>query len=168
MTTILTNSSVYLGTNLYGKVDKFTTPDVEVNTVEMKQGYGTYKLPVGINPLTVSFDLTCLDKTVYSKISNPFNEVNLTVYGSLSTFNNETLTKEQQAKLIMRGSLGKKSLLGELKQQENSTIAIEMNISSFKLIVAGETWEHLDIPNVIWTVNGKDMLANLKKNLGLS
>lgn len=167
MTTILTNSSVYLGTNLFGKVQKFTTPEVETNTVDIKYGYGTFKLPVGVNALSCSMELLCLDENVFNRVANMFNETNLTVYGSLSKFNNETLTDEVQAKLVLRGSLNKRVTLGELVQQENATYNVDLNISAYKLIVNGSTWEHLDIPNLIWKINGSDVLGKLKKNLAL-
>ena len=111
MTTILTNSTVYLGTNLFGKVQKFTCPELEMNGVDIQKGYGTYKLPTGANSLSVSMELLCLDETVFKKVANPFEEINFTVYGSLSEYRNETLEKETQAKLILRGSLAKKQLL---------------------------------------------------------
>lgn len=167
MTTILTNSTVYLGTNLFGKVQKFTCPELEMNGVDIKNGYGSYKLPTGANSLSVSMELLCLDADVFKKVSNPFEEINFTVYGSLSEYRNETLEKETQAKLILRGSLAKKQLLGELTLQENTTNTIELNISAYKLIVGNETLEQYDVPNLIWKIDGRDILAKVKRNLGM-
>ncbi len=164
---IQTRFNVYLGKNLFGVASKFQGPDIESATVEIKNGIGTYNLPVGINAMSASLTLISFDKDVFSKVANPFAEINFTVYQSLDSFSNENLTKSESVKVVLRGSSSKFPLLGELEQQTNVEETLEFNISSAKKYIGSKEIYHVDIPNLIWKVNGVDLSAQLKKNLGL-
>jgi uncharacterized protein len=167
MPTILTNSTVYLGKNLFGTASSCTCPEIDMEVVETKNGYGNYNLPVGVKAMTASLTITGFDKEVFKKISNPFKEINMTVYGSLDTYTNETLTKSEQAKLVLRCASQKFGLLGELKQQENLEQNIDFNVSAAKLYIAGKEQYNIDLINMIWKINGVDQLENVRKNLAL-
>lgn len=167
MPTILTNSTVYLGKNLFGSASSVTCPEIDMESLEMKSGYGSYNLPSGVKPMSASLTITGFDKDVFDKVSNPFSEINMTIYGSLDTYSNETLIKSEQAKLIIRGSSQKFALLGELKQQENIEQPLEFNVSAAKLVIGNVEKYHIDTINLIWRKNGTDMLAKLRQNLAL-
>lgn len=165
---IITNSTIYLAKNLFGTAKTITCPDVEMATEEFKYGYGSYELPVGINAMKSTIVLTGFDRDVFDKISNPFAELNMTVYGLIDTYNNETLSNSTQAKLILRGASKKFPLLGELKQQENIEQELEFNISAAKLHINNVEKYAIDIPNLIWRKNDVDLLAHLRKNLAIN
>lgn len=167
MPTILTNSTVYLGKNLFGKASECTCPEIDMEVTNAKNGYGNYSLPVGIKAMTASLNITGFDKDVFKKISNPFQEINMTVYGSLDTYTNETLTKTEQAKLVLRCASQKFGLLGELKQQENIEQKIDFNVSAARLYIAGKEQYHIDNINMILKINGVDLLEKIRKNLAL-
>ncbi|MGN0014950.1 MAG: phage major tail tube protein [Candidatus Gastranaerophilaceae bacterium] len=167
MATILTNSTVYLGKNLFGSASSVTCPEIDMETVEMKNGIGTFNLPTAIKAMTASVTITGFDKDVFDKVSNPFSEINMTIYGSLDTYSNETLIKSEQAKLIIRASSQKFGLLGELKQQENIEQTLEFNVSAAKLIIGNVEKYHIDTINHILKIGGIDMLVKLRQNLAL-
>lgn len=167
MVTTLTKGNVYLGKSLFGQFSKATAPDVEAATVEVKNAIGSYDLPTALNKMTASITLTGFDKEVFSKVGNPFQELNFTLYGSLDSYTNGSLEKSEQAKLVLRGSSQKFSLLGELEQQNNIEQTIEFNITSAKLYINNVEKYHVDIPNLIWKNNGVDLLSTIRKNLGL-
>lgn len=168
MATILTKSTVYIGKNLFGIAKSCTCPDVETKDVELQNAIGSYNVPVAVNALTANIVLTGFDKDVFSKIANPFGELNMTVYGSLDTYSNETLSSSEQAKLVLRGSSRKFGLLGELTQQENLEQSLDFNISAAKFYINNVEKYHIDIPNLIWKVGGVDLLTTLKRNLALN
>ena len=168
MATILTNSTIYLGENLFGKASKITAPEIEIDSEEIKAGYGKYNLPKGINAMSSNVTLTGFDKKVFSKISNPFAEINMTIYGSLDTYTNESLTSSEQAKLVLRASSQKFGMLGELEQQEPIEQSIDFNVSAATLYIGGVEKYAIDIPNFIWRKDGVDLLAHIKKNLALN
>ena len=168
MPTILSNSTIYIGKNLFGKASTVTCPDIDIKTIEQQIGYGTMELPVGVNALKTSVTITGFDKDVFSKISNPFQEINMTVYGSIDEYTNETLSSSKQAKLVLRGASQKFGLLGELKQQENIEYPIDFNVSAAKLYIDGKEMFAIDVPNLIWRKDGIDLLATIKRNLALN
>ena len=168
MTTILTQSTIYIGENLFGKASKITAPEIEIDTEEFKAGIGKYNLPKGINAMSCNVELNGFYKDVFKKISNPFSEINMTIYGSLDTYTNETLSSNEQAKLVLRGSSQKFALLGELEQQENITYPIDFSVSMAALYIGGAELYYIDIPNLIYRKDGADLLAHIKKNLALN
>ena len=68
----------------------------------------------------------------------------------------------------MRGTCSKFQLLGEMKAQENIEFPMEFNNTAVKKTIDGKDIYEIDIPNYIYKVNGVDLLAKTKKNLGLS
>lgn len=168
MPTILTKGNVYLGKSLFGQFSKFTAPDIDMATSEIKNAIGSYNLPTAINVMKSTLTLIGFDKEVFSKVGNPYQELNLTAYGSLDKYSNETLESSEQAKLVIRGSSQKFSLLGELEQQNNIEQAIEFNVSAAKLYINNVEKYAIDIPNLVWRVNGVDILATVRKNLGIN
>ncbi len=168
MTEIITQSTIYLGKNLFGSLSSCTAPDIESVSVDIKNGYGTYSLPVGVNALTSTINLLSFDEDVLSKIGNPFKSINATIYASGDKFTNEDLKSSDQIKLVLRGSAKKFGLLGgELKRQETSDNVIELNVSAAKLYINNKEKYHIDVPNLIWKVDGVDLLATIRKNLAL-
>lgn len=168
MATILTNSTIYIGENLFGKASKVTAPEIEIDTEELKVGYGKYNLPKGINAMTCNVELTGFYKDVFKKISNPFGEINMTIYGSLDTYTNENLSSSEQVKLVIRGASQKFGLLGELEQQENITQTIDFSVSAATLYVGKTELYSIDVPNLIYRKDGIDLLAHIRKNLALN
>lgn len=168
MAYVLTKATIYLGKNLFGTASKIVAPEIDAETTEQKNGFGAYNLPIGIKAMTSSITLTGFDVDVFNKISNPLAEINMTIYASLDEFNNETLSNSKPVKLVMRGSSQKFSLLGELEQQKNIEYPVDFNISAAKLFINNQEKYNIDIPNLIWKVNGVDLMAKVKKNLALS
>ncbi len=168
MTTILTNSTIYIGENLFGWSPKVTAPEIEIDKEEIKTGYGKYELPKGINAMSATVELTGFNKNVFKKISNPFGEINMTIYGSLDTYTNESLSSNEQVKLVLRGSSKKFGLLGELEQQENIKQPIEFSVSAASLYIGKTEIYAIDIPNLIYRKDGVDLIAHIRKNLALN
>jgi|GEM_PF-7058178 len=168
MTVILTNSTIYIGENLFGKASKITAPEIEIDKEEFKTGYGKYNLPKGINAMSANVTLNGFYKDVFKRISNPFAEINMTIYGSLDSYTNETLSSSEQAKLILRGSSQKFSLLGELEQQENIEYEMDFDVSAASLYIGKTKLYEIDVPNLIYEKDGVDMLEHIRKSLALN
>lgn len=168
MTTIMTNSTLYLNKNLFGKIDSFKTPDIEFETIEIKTGMGAVEVPTGLKAMSASLTLNSHDKEVLKAAFDAFSAVNMTFYGSLDTFENNTLTKSEQAKLIMRASSKKASTFGEAKPQENPSPSFDFSVSALKIYIGSKELLYVDVPNFIYRKDGKDMLAHIKENLALN
>lgn len=168
MTTLLTKGTMYLGKNLFGQFKECTPPDIDMETTEIKNGFGAYNLNTGVKAMTTNLVLTGFNKDVFSSIANPYAEINMTLYGSLDEFSNETIVSSKQAKLILRGASQKFALLGKIAQQENVEQSLDFNCSAAKLMIDGEEKYYVDTINLIWRVNGIDQLASMKRNLALN
>lgn len=167
MPNIITKSTIYIGENLFGKASKITAPEIDYETVEIKTAIGTYSLNTAVKAMTASVTLNGFYKEVFQKIANPLAEINMTIYGNIDEYSNETLISSKQAQLIMRAQSQKFPMLGELEQQSNIEYNIDFNCSAVKLFINNTEKYHIDIPNMIWKVNGEDLLLKVKKNLGL-
>ena len=167
---ILKDATVYLGENLFGKASKATAPDIDMEQIAIKAmgGIGEFNLNGGVKAMTSSVTITGFDKDVFAKIADPYSEISFMILGSIKKYENETLVDELPAKLAIRGSSQKFSLLGELEAQENIEYPIDFNVSAATLTVNGKQLYDIDMINNIWIVNGVDRLAKTKRNLGLS
>lgn len=167
---ILKDSTVYLGKNLFGVASKATAPEIDMETINIKTlgSIGEYNLNGGVKAMTSSLTITGFDKEVFSKVANPYAEINLMILGSIKKFENENLVDELPAKLSIRGSSQKFSLLGELEAQSNIEQNIDFNVSAARLTINKKEIYNIDVINNIWIVNGVDLLAKMRKNLGLS
>lgn len=168
MTTLLTKGTMYLGTNLFGRFKECTPPDIDMVTTEIKNGFATYNLNTAVKAMTANLVLMGFNEDVFSSIADPFSEINMTLYGSLDEFSNETIVSSKQAKLILRGASQKFGLLGKIAQQENTEQSIDFNCSAARLIVNNKEKYYIDANNLIWRVDGIDKLAEMKRNLALS
>ncbi|MCD8024750.1 MAG: phage major tail tube protein [Candidatus Gastranaerophilales bacterium] len=168
MVTALTKATIYLGTNLFGIVSSITCPEINMETSEYKHGLGAYNINVGYQAMTASVTIKGFEKKLLDEIANPFETHVFTVYGSLDTYTNAGYQSSKQAKITMRGNVSKMPLLGELKQQENTELTFEFNISYIQFTVDGDEVKTVDNANLIYRVNGKDILSEIKANLALS
>lgn len=167
MVTVLTKANIYLGKSLFGIANKVTAPDIEMETTEIKHGLGGFEVNTAFKSMTANINLQGFDADVFNNIANPFSSLNFTIYGSLDTYTNGGLEASKQAKLILRGTSKKFSLLGELEQQNNIDYSIDFNVTCAKLYIDGTEKYAIDNDNLIYRVNGADLLATVRKNLAL-
>lgn len=168
MTIIMTNTTLYLGENLFGKIDSFKSPDVEFETTEIKTGFGTIEVPVGLKAMSGSLTLTSFEKKTLAAAFDAFSAISMTLYGSLDKFENDSLVDSEQAKLILRASAKKASTFGEVKPQELAKPSFDFSISAAKMYIGNTELLYVDVPNFIYRKNGRDMVAHIKKNLALN
>ncbi len=171
MTTVITDGTLYLGRNLFGTVTNIKAPEIEPNTLEIKTlgSVGTYSLSMtSVKELKSSATLTGYDMKVFKQIADPTKELTMTIYAEIKEYDGAALTSQKSLKIKMRGTCSKFQLLGEMKAQENIEFPMEFNNTAVKKTVDGKDIYEIDIPNYIYKVNGVDLLAKTKKNLGLA
>ena len=167
MVTVLTKSNIYLGKSLFGIANKVTAPDIEMETATITHGFGSYDVNTAFKSMTSNINIQGFDKDVFNAISNPFGWLNFTIYGALEEYSNESLVGSEQAKLIIRASSKKFSLLGELEQQKNLDYPIDFNVSAAKLYINNKEKYVIDNINQIYRINGVDLLAKVRIDLAL-
>lgn len=73
---------------------------------------------------------------------------------------------EYPVEMVMRGK-HKKFDMGTWKAGDRSTLKAELSLHYYKLSIKGEIIHEIDVPNGVWIVDGVDMLAARRKNLGI-
>ena len=175
MTTVLTDVNTYLVSadgktkSFFGRAKELQIPDVEIQKAETNSigAISTVKLPVGVKLDTCNLLMNGFEKDAYRTVANPFKEFTIMVYGNLREFNGQEQIDERQVKAIVRGSSAKFSQLGKMTQQENVEMNIDIDPSYVRVEEDNTTLSEIDISNHIWVVDGKDLLAQAVKNMGL-
>lgn len=168
MPTIITKANVYLGKSLFCIANKVTAPDIDMETITITHGLGSYDLNTAFKAMKANINIQGFDKDVFKTISNPFGWLNFTIYGALEEYSNESLVGSEQVKLIIRASSKKFSLLGELEQQKNLDYPIDFNVSAAKLYIENKEQYVIDNINQIYRIGGVDLLAKVRKDLALN
>lgn len=165
----LTNGVLFIdGNNLYAKVEEIMNPEIKAKVVEHKVlgGVGTVKLPSGYDAMEASFKLNGPLDEVAAMSANIKQSHELIFRGSVEGFDGQDITSERPYVCIWRGTFSN-SPGGAQKQHENIELNYSMNITYYKLSIAGVSLVEVDFVNNILKVNGVDLLAKYKANVGL-
>ena len=171
MVTVITDGTLYLGRNLFGTVSNIKAPDIEPNTLKIKMlgSVGEYSVNLlSVKEMKCSATLTGYDLKVFEKISEPTQELTMTIYADIKEYDGARWLSQKPYALKIRGTCEKFSMLGELKAQENIDYPMDFSCTALKKSVNGREIYEIDIPNYVYKHKGVDLLAKTKKNLGLT
>jgi P2 family phage contractile tail tube protein len=159
---------MYDSNNMYAKVEEVNNPTVKHKKVEHKTlgQNGTIKLRAGLDAMTASF-----------KLNGPVDEISAdsgdagTVHewqfrGNLEGYKGQSLVSERPYLAIWRGTY-EEAPGGNQKQHENIELTYNVDVVYYKLMIGGVEKLEIDVANNIHRVNGKDLLAKYRENLGL-
>lgn len=165
----ITNANVLLdGNALIGKVEEVTIPQIKTVQAEHKAlgMIGKLSYPSGVDKLEAKFKFNAVYPDVLAKSANPFGSVQLTVRGNLETYQGSRRSSEVPAVWYLEGSWMSQGDLG-FKHQENVETEMTFNAQKVRCEIGGTEIFNYDGPNNIWVVDGEDLLANYRANLGL-
>jgi P2 family phage contractile tail tube protein len=155
---------------LYGKFDEITVPEVKVKTQEQKATdmIGTRRLPgISLDPLEATFKAQGFNTDFHALTANPFNEIGLQVRSNQLTARGQGRATCAAVKLELRGWFSS-AKEGALKQGEGAQCEYKLEVHALKLTVDGREIKEIDIDNYVWKVDGEDLLADFRKNLGIA
>lgn len=164
----IVNANVYIdGNSLLGKAKEFKLPDIEFEFIEHKPLglHGTLKLPAGINALEGEVTWDSYYPEVRVKTSNPYKNVQLMVRSNVQVFDARGLVAEEPMVTIMNVSFSK-TTGGSLKNKETTEHNDAFQIYSIKQSVAGKEVLFVDVFANMFRVNGEDVLAKYRTNIG--
>lgn len=171
-TRIMSDCIVYIGdNNTLGTASEVTPPIVKPVYVDRQKlyGVGTESLPNGkVEVDDAKISMFSFYEQVLRNIANPFKAVNLKVTGNLMEFENGEVVSNKAADLYIRGRSTEFGLLCEAKGHDDSTSTLNFKVSKARLVVDNEEIIHVDIENDVYIVDGIDIRAEIKKNLGLA
>ena len=162
------NANVYIdGNNLLGKAAEFKLPEIEIGQDEYKAlgMVGTIKLPNGVEALEGEITWNSLYPEVAAKANHPFKAAQLMVRSNLQTFDARGLAKEVAVVTTVTATFSKNGL-GSVKPKEKSEQASTYQATEIRQMVDGRETLYYNAYKNIYRVDGADVLAQMRKNIG--
>ncbi len=164
----ITNANVYAnGNSLLGRAEEIKLPDITAIMAEHKAlgMIGKIELPSGFEKLEGEVKWNSLYDDVASMIANPFKAANLQCRSSIESYAAQGRVREVSLVTYLTVFF-KKNPLGTFKQHDNAEFASSFSATYIKQVVDGKEVLELDYMANIFRVNGEDMLATYRANIG--
>lgn len=164
----VTNAAVYIdGEAMLGRADEVTCPDISPKMVDHKGlgMVGEAELPAGLQKMSAKIKWNAIYPEVMKRTHNVFQSMRLQIRTSVETFEGGSRTAQVPAVIYMTATPKKAGGL-VFKPQDNVEREDEFNVTAYKLEIDGEEIISVDVLANIWRVNGVDMLAQFRENLG--
>lgn len=165
----ITNANIYMdGASLLGRAEEVNLPAIAYKMVEHKAlgMVGTAEFFAGIDKMEAKVKWNSYYPEVMKKAANPFQTVNMQVRGSLENYTSGGKTGEVPVVCYM--TAGYKGFpMGNFKQHDNVELESNLSVYYVKLEVDGSPIVELDVLANIFKVDGVDVLAQYRANLGI-
>ncbi len=165
----VTNANIYLdGRSLLGRAEEISLPTVKQIMSEHKAigMNGKFELPAGIDKLECRIKWNSFYRDTLIKAANPDQAVNMQCRTSMKTFGSSGVLSEVPVVIHMTGQF-KDFPLGNFKQHDNVELESNLNVTYCKLVIDGTEVLEIDVLANIHKVNGVDILAKYRANLGI-
>jgi P2 family phage contractile tail tube protein len=164
----LINGNLYVdGKNFLGKCEEATLPDIKVKMTEHKGlgMVGTLELPAGLDKLEAKFKMSSLYPEIVPYAGNPYRKVKIQVRSNLEVWVGGELDSQLPVVAHLEGRFTNFPL-GGYKSKDNAEFELNMSVTAAKLVVDGQELYEVDVMNNIHKVNGEDVLAEYRSNIG--
>lgn len=164
----ITNANVYIdGRSFLGKTEEIKLPEVVTTMVEHKALglFGKIELPSGIDKMESTQKWNSLYPDVLLKAANPFQAVQLQCRASQETYIGAGRSAQVPVVVFMTGTF-KKFPMGSYKQHDNVEAETVLNVTYLRLVIDGKEIIEVDVLSNIYKVDGQDLLAEYRKNIG--
>ena len=98
---------------------------------------------------------------------DPYQETALQIRSNLLIAKGQGRAQHLPVRLDLRGWFSS-AKEGTFKQGESAQSEYKLEVHALKLEIDGKEIKEVDIDNYIWRVNGLDILADYRRNLGIS
>jgi P2 family phage contractile tail tube protein len=164
----LTNANVYVdGQSQLGKAEEVNLPDVTFMLSEHKAlgMIGKFELFSGIDKMEVTIKWNAFYADVLKKFANPRQAMKLQVRSSLETHDSSGLVQEVPCVAYLTVQ-AKNFPAGNYKQHDNVEATSKLTCTAYKLEINGEEVVDYDAMANIYSVNGVDLFATYRANIG--
>ena len=165
----LRDANVYIdGTSTHGQSTEITLPNIQASKSEYKAlgMVGTLKLFNGFESLEATIKWSSPNNQVKIAMADPRTAVSLMVRSTRDVYLDGSLDSEQPVVVYLKGTCNNYGL-GSLKAKEDTETETKIDLTYIKEVVNGQELVELDIANNIFCIDGEDMLAQYRSNLGL-
>lgn len=165
----ITNAVVYVdGNSLLGTVAEATLPTIKHKMAEHQAlgMVGVAEFFSGIEKLEAKLKWNSFYRSALVQAGNPMKSVNLQIRGSLESW--EGGDKEGEVPIVMYLTAVYKDFpMGTFKQSDNVELESNLTVYTAKMEIDGQPVIEFDVLANIYKVEGVDMLATYKANLGI-
>lgn len=165
----LTNANIYIdGGSLLGRVENFNCPAITFKQAEHKAlGLnGVIEYYSGIEKLEGSMKWTSFYPEFLKKMANPFQAVKVQVRGNLEEYQGGERVGQTPA-VVFLTITPKNFPLGNFTQHENVELETNYGCTYVRLEIDGDVITEVDVEANIFKVDGDDLLATYRQNLGV-
>lgn len=162
------NANIYLnGNNLLGKASEVDAPKVMAKMSEYKALglIGSFELPTGLDKMEMRIKWNAFYPDVAKVMMNPWASVSLMVRANMEVWQGGNRTSEVPV-IIYATCQSKGFPLGNYKQQENVDTESTLSVTHCKMEIDGVETLEVDVMNNIYKVDGVDIMANYRANIG--
>ena len=166
----ITNANVYLADtlDLMGKAEKVTLPDIEP-TFEQMSGMGLvseFEVPTGLKKMMLKLAWKSFYPDAMKHRFNFLQTTRIQIRGSLESYDSTGRSEEETATVLATVQFSK-TMLGALERAKPITgMEDEMQVHRLELSTSGVQRLKFDLFANIYEVEGNDMFANFRSNLG--
>jgi uncharacterized protein len=165
----LTNGNIYIdGTSFFGTVEEFQLPDVKAVFAEHKAlgMIGKIDLPSGIDKVEARLKFNAPYASAMKLSADPFTVRRMQFRGNLETYQGQQRTAETAYKVDISASF-RNIPAGSMKQHDNVEMETMLNVTYVKITIGTEVIMEYDALNSIYIVDGVDLMAQYRANLGI-
>lgn len=166
---IFTNANVYVaGVGRVGQCEEFKAPTIK-NKMQDVKGLGLaadMKVPVSLEPMDASLKFAGMYGDTLKLVADPSKMEDYMIKGNIDSHDASGLVSSKPYVALLKAACMELNT-GAMKMGENPGIEAKLNVSYYKLTIAGEDIVEVDLPNAVYLVAGKDKLAAFKGNLGI-
>jgi P2 family phage contractile tail tube protein len=164
---VLKNMNLYVdGKGYAGVIEEIVLPKLTLKTEEFRGGGMDIpvKIDMGMEAIETSFTLRKFDQDMICQFGlGNGNRPNMTIRGSMSSDEDGS---EFPVVLNLRGIVTEMDF-GSWKASENASLKVTVSLRYYRMEVDGNEIHEIDSANMIRKVNGIDLLAETRKNIGL-
>lgn len=165
----ITNANVLVdGNNLWGSAEEVKLPDVKSVMAEFKAlgNVGKIELFSGFDKMECTIKWNSIFADISVLMADFTKTRNIQVRGNIDVYSGSTRTGQQPIVTYLRGT-PKQFPLGNFKPHDNVEGETQLNITYIKQEINGRETVELDVMNNIYKVDGVDLLAQYRANLGI-
>jgi len=164
----IVNANIYIeGVNMLGRAEEIKLPDIAAIMSEHKAlgMIGKMELPSGFDKLEGEIKWNSLYEEAAKYMANPFKALQLQCRSSIETY--ASGGRIEEVPLVTHLTvMFKKNPLGAFKQHDNAEFSSAFSATYIKQVIKGKDVLELDYMANIFKVNGEDLLATYRDNIG--
>lgn len=163
------DANVYVNNgSKHGQASEITCPDISATMADYKAlgMVGTAEFFNGIEKMEMTVKWTWPDNDARKACANFLKPVDLMVRSSKAEYDNGGIKGEVPVVIYLKG-YPKKHAGGGYKPKEDTEVETVFSVLYYKEEIDGEAIIEVDVLNNIYKVDGEDLLAERRQNLGI-